>query len=186
MNGISFTTLCQIVSVSRVSISSMNEMRKKDKSENYDVKACAPDHLSLEELETCIYIIKQGGAVDPDSAEEKLPCAKVLVVARKGDDIVGVGVIKRIRRGYASRIAERSGALFDLDIPELGYVAVDYKHRRQGVSQRIVAELIRNEGRLFATTSDDYMKKTLTKAGFTQKGHEWGGQRDQLSLWIKD
>jgi predicted GNAT family N-acyltransferase len=160
---------------------------KKDKSENYDVKACAPGDLSPEELEACVTIIRRGAAVNQHSAEAELPQAELLAVARSGDDIVGVGVIKRIRRVYASSIADRSGASFDQDTPELGYVAVDYEHRRHGLSHRIVAELLsKHDGRLFATTSDDYMKKILTKAGFKQKGREWEGQSGQLSLWDKD
>jgi GNAT superfamily N-acetyltransferase len=131
----------------------MTEKIKKDKSEGYDVEACAPSDLSTEELETCAAIIRRGDAVDPDSAGAELPRAQVLAVVRRGDDIVGVGVIKRIRRHYASSIADKSGASFDQDTPELGYVAVDQEHRRHGLSHRIVAKLLLNhEGRLFATT----------------------------------
>jgi len=173
-----------VIHVSRIN---MTEKRKKDKSENYDVIVCASSDLPPEGFQTCIDIIKRGEAVDPDFAEAELPLAKVLVVARKGDEIVGVGVIKRIRRGYASRIVDRSGVSFDLDIPELGYVAVDEKHQNRGISHRIVAELMsKHEGQLFATTFDPYMKITLTKAGFTQVGREWPGRKGQLSLWIKD
>ncbi len=50
-----------------------------------------------------------------------------------------------------------------------------------------VAELLsHHEGSLFATTSDERMKKTLTKAGFVQSGLAWEGRKgQQLSLWLR-
>ena len=36
--------------------------------------------------------------------------------------------------------------------------------------------------RLFATTDHEWMRKTLSKAGFLKKGKEWPGQRGMLSL----
>ncbi len=160
---------------------------KDDESQNYDVKACAPSDLSSAEFAACVAVIKEGDAVDPDSAEAELPHAKVLAVARKRDDIVGVGAIKRPRPQYAARIAARSGYSFDPNTPELGYVAVDPKHKKHGLSHRIVAELLsKHEGPLFATTHHPRMKKTLEKPGFVQKGGEWKGRRGQLSLWTRD
>ena len=156
--------------------------------QEYDVKACVAGDLTEEELATCIAIIKSGDAVDPESAAAELPRASVLAVVRQGDQIVGVGAIKRVRRDYASRIAGRSGASFKPDTPELGYVAVDSAHRGNHLSYRIVAMLLsRCPGSLFATTSKDRMKQTLAKAGFVQKGREWKGQNNyQLSVWIRE
>ena len=73
--------------------------------------------MSHAEVEKCIAIIRDGDAVDPESAGEELPRASVVAIARTGDEIVGVGAIKRIRRGYASTIAERSGIEFPSGIP---------------------------------------------------------------------
>jgi hypothetical protein len=125
--------------------------------------------------------------VDPDSAAAELPRAVAVAVARRGDEIVGVGAIKRVRTDYAARRADLSGAPFNPDTPELGYVAVDGNHRSKGLSGRIVAALLsKHNGPLFATTDNQYMKSTLTTAGFVQKGCEWKGGRGTLSLWLKD
>jgi RimJ/RimL family protein N-acetyltransferase len=98
-----------------------------------------------------------------------------------------LGAIKRIRRGYASAIGERSGIEFPSGTPELGYVAVDEKHRGNRLSPRIVAELLKkNAAPLFATTDNDRMKNTLEKAGFRRQGREWDGKRGRLSLWLKE
>jgi RimJ/RimL family protein N-acetyltransferase len=72
-------------------------------------------------------------------------------------------------------------------MPELGYVAVDSDHQGRGLSSRIVAALLsEHAGPLFATTDNEFMKKTLAKSGFMQKGKEWNGQRGRLTLWIKE
>jgi hypothetical protein len=41
------------------------------------------------------------------------------------------------------------------------------------------------KGTLFATTDDEFMKKTLSVAGFASKGNEWKGRRGMLSLWLR-
>jgi RimJ/RimL family protein N-acetyltransferase len=117
----------------------------------------------------------------------KLRSAKLLAVARSGNEIVGVGSIKRVRTDRASGIADKSGFAFPAQTPELGYVAVDPQHWRNGLSHRLVAALLAGkQGGLFATTFDERMKKTLAAAGFTQQGREWPGRNHQLSLWVED
>jgi predicted GNAT family N-acyltransferase len=151
---------------------------------DYTVRTCKPGELSDEELKACVSIIKDAGAVDVNL--EKLRRAQLLAVARKSNEIVGVGSIKRVRVDYASRIATRSGFPFPVETPELGYVAVSEQHRGQGLSHRLVGVLLAGlQSGLFATTYDERMKKTLAGAGFVQKGGEWSGREHQLSLWLK-
>jgi hypothetical protein len=153
----------------------------------YEIKNCFPRELTAADLAACVAVIKNGDAVDPDSAAAELPRANLLVIARWGDQVVGVGAIKRARPSYAARIADHSKVAFKPDTPELGYVAIDGNHQGRRLSHRLVAALIsKHESPLFATTDSEYMKKTLAKAGFVQKGHEWEGKRSRLSLWIKD
>ena len=155
--------------------------------EDYDVKACAPWDLSETDLVTCFAIIRSGEAVDPATMRSVLPRALALVLARKGDRIVGVGAIKPVRFLYASKIAKRSGVRFDPQTPELGYVAVDTGHRGYRLSHRIVAKLLsKHHGPLFATTAAEPMKRTLAKARFVKQEHEWDGRSAKLSLWLRE
>jgi len=152
---------------------------------SYEITSCAPGMLSRQELSACLEIIGRGGAVNLASAAVELPLAAVVAVARLGEEIVGVGAIKRVRREYAVDKASRSGTVFSPETQELGYVAVVEKHRGEHLSCRIVAELMSKDvGQLFATTDSERMKKTLEGAGFAQKGHEWIGLRGKLSLWL--
>jgi len=97
----------------------------------YDVTCGAPSEFTEAELARYIAIIQAEDAVDPGSTARDLPRAKVIAVARKDSEIVGVGTIKRIRVDYARGIAgpKKSGWRFDPRVPELGYVAVDSQHR---------------------------------------------------------
>jgi GNAT superfamily N-acetyltransferase len=154
------------------------------KAPEYVVNSCEPGVLSGAELAACLAIIKAGGAVAVDL--EKLRGATVLTVVRSDGQIVGVGAVKRVRTVYAGGIARKSGYIFPAKTPELGYVAVAPQHRRKGLSHRLVAALVAvQRGGLFATTYDKGMMKTLTAAGFAQKGHEWLGRKHQVSLWIR-
>lgn len=154
--------------------------------EIYAVAAHEPTDVAKADMEACIAIVQAGGAVDPTAAAMEIPKARVLAVARKGKEIVGVGAIKRVRRGYARQITRSSDRTFSFDTPELGYVVVEPEHREQGLAFRIVAELLSAyEGPLFATTDNDHMKRTLSKATFLQVGQQWGGRRGRRSLWVR-
>jgi hypothetical protein len=152
----------------------------------YTVVTCAPGALSGADIERCIAIITSGDAVDPKSAARELPRTSALALVRTEGEIVGVGAIKRVRTGYTADIAQKSGFVFDSGTAELGYVAVDDKHRGKRLSHRIVEALTAQHGPLFATTDNEYMKRSLAAAGFVKKGHGWKGNRDELSLWIRD
>jgi GNAT superfamily N-acetyltransferase len=155
--------------------------------QTYEVTRCVPGDLSESELEACAEIITAGEAVDPEWARAQLPLAISIAVARLAGEIVGIGAIKQVRPGYATSIAGRSKFAFRSDTPELGYVAVTERHRRQGLSHRLVEKLLAShQGPLFATTDNANMKASLLAGGFSQKGHEWMGQRAMLSLWIRD
>jgi hypothetical protein len=88
-------------------------------SQIYDVKACAPSDLTEDELAACVAIIKKGGAVNLASVKKELPQSGAVVIARKGNLVVGVGAIKRVRRSYAASVSTRSGVIFPPDTQEL-------------------------------------------------------------------
>lgn len=153
----------------------------------YKVRTPTPKDVSVADLAACSTIIKKGEAVDWESARKELPLSSALAVVWKGEEIVGVGAIKRERRKYAAGIATNSGVEFPQETLELGYVAVSPKHRGHHLSHCIVKALLKqHRGRLFATTYNDYMKNTLTQAGFEKKGKEWKGNKYMLSFWDRE
>lgn len=155
---------------------------------NYEVKPYLPSELSKTEINRFLSIIKEGKAVDFASAEEQLPLAQVVAIARLGDEIVGVGAIKQRRADYAARIVKKTGFSFDENMLELGYVARDKSHRGHSLSESIVSTLLAAmpEGPLFATTSNGKMKESLRAAGFVKRGKEWlGRDKKRISLWLR-
>lgn len=124
--------------------------------------------------------------MDPRSAAVEVPRAIALALAKVGENVAGIGAIKRLRERYAATISQRSRFTIDVDALELGYIAVHKEHQGQKLSGRIVAILLTavQQRPLFATTDDDRMKRTLLNAGFEKKGEEWAGERGRLSLWI--
>jgi predicted GNAT family N-acyltransferase len=154
------------------------------KGSEYEVGTYSPGNLNRADLQTCFTIIEAGGAVDVASMKRDLPRASALALARINTQIVGVGAIKPVRKGYAAKVARNSGVQFPPETPELGYVAVDGGHRQRGLSYRIVDALLsQHRDRLFATTDAEWMKKALSKYGFLRKGKEWQGERGMLSYW---
>ena len=141
------------------------------KKDTYEVAPIPAADLTEKELAACIAVIKKGQSIDWRSALKELPLATAVVIARKGIEIVGVGAVKRERQEYAAKIARDSGVAFPSETLELGYVAADSDHQAHGLAHRITAALLSQyKGRLFATTYNKRMKRTLETGGFVKKG----------------
>jgi hypothetical protein len=82
---------------------------ENDAGENYEVKELSPRELTETDLAVCVAVIKQGDAVDWESAARELPRATALAIVYKGVQILGVGAIKRERRNYAASVSKNSG-----------------------------------------------------------------------------
>jgi hypothetical protein len=155
--------------------------------QGYELVAALPSELTSEDVEKCVAIIGDGGAVNLRTMKRDLPLSQILVIARWRGEIVGTGAIKPVRTEYAAGIAAKSGYAFPAETPELGYVAVNRAHRGRGLSHEITGLLLSQySGRLFATTDCPKMRKTLSAASFRQRGKEWRGQRGVLSLWERE
>jgi GNAT superfamily N-acetyltransferase len=154
-------------------------------TQDYVLRFRAPADLTERELKVCVNIIRQGEAVNIASAQTELPKANAIVLVYCGDEIAGIGAIKRVRPRYAAAIATKCGSGFPATTLELGYVAIDTAHRGRKLAHRLVEALLsRNADCLFATTSTPQMKTVLEKAGFLKHGNEWRGRSSQLSCWV--
>jgi hypothetical protein len=147
--------------------------------------------LTEADLSACIEILKEGERVNIRSAKEELLNAHFVVFLCDADRIVGLGVIKRARPGYADDVSspKKSHHHFDPGWRELGYIAIRTPFRGKGQSSRIIDELLRCfDGPLWATTSEPRMMTSLGKRGFQRKGKEWPSSRGEanLSLWVKE
>lgn len=144
------------------------------------------DSLSEGDLAQCLQLLKNGGAVNVETAAQELPVAPLVAIHRDGGSVVAVGAIKVKRPHYARGVAKKSGFKFDDQCHEIGYVAVAETHGNRGLSKAITAKLLAEftQRPVFATTSNKRMKSSLTRAGFSQRGTEWDGKNPKLSLWM--
>lgn len=153
--------------------------------DGYLLERRRPSALRASEIETAVKILREGGAVDPQTARKELPRCKTVVFVRNNSKIVAVGAVKSPRPDYARRKRADSGYVFDENLCELGYIAVAKGHGGHDLSSPIVdALLARYKGDLFATTDKPKMKFVLGHRRFVQRGHEWRGDNAMLSLWM--
>ena len=109
---------------------------------------------ALAEFET---LVIEGGAVDPQGLAQRIRNAFRLLFLRTSDgQLVGAGALKHPRPGYRDRVFANAQATAASDQyrVELGWVVVAKTHQGQGLSTRIVGELLafaKNEN-VFATT----------------------------------
>jgi ribonuclease T len=159
---------------------------KRPEATNHVIETFANGSLPKVDLAQCLRLLEIGGAVNIESAAQELPVAPLVTVHRDGGNIVAVGAIKRKRPPYAEGVAKKSGVQFDDQCHEIGYVVVAETHGNRGLSKAITSKLLSEFGDrpLFATTSNNRMKRSLTRAGFTQRGKEWNGKSPKLSLWM--
>lgn len=139
-------------------------------------------------MDECIAILREGKAVNVTSARAELPVAPVVVLKRVDGKIVGLGAIKRQRPDYAAGRALASGYDFDQNMHEIGYIAVRKAFGNKGFSGQIMTALLAAfpPQPFWATTFNEYMERTLTKAGFQPKGDPWpGDSSNTLRLWIR-
>lgn len=158
----------------------------KAPTDEYVITACRYAGLVHADQAACLNILRDGNAVDVGSAVRELPRAKVVVVARLAQVIVGIGAIKRVRSRYAAGLAKK--ARVDLHPPgsEVGYIAVGKEHWGYKLGLRILLELLSGfVGPVYATTDSPKMMEALLKAGFSEIGLAWRGARGDLSLWVR-
>ena len=147
-----------------------------------------PSQLTEPERRECVALIAEGDAVGRAFVKKWFPRSIAVALKLSGAEIVGIGVIKPVRRGYAKTVAKRSGSELDPEMHEMGYITVREDHRRRGIAFAIAQALdSEHKAPLFATTSDESMKRTLGQRGFVPRGNEWTGDRGSvLSLWVRE
>ena len=126
------------------------------------------------ELDTCLALLAEGGAVDMHYATILLPRARTVALARHGAEIVGLAALKALRPSYNETVSRKSGFQLPADSLEMGYVVVSEQHRGRELASTLVSRLIPiSRGRLFATTYAPAMIHILSAQGFEVFGKAW-------------
>src|SRR3954447_17026910 len=140
----------------------MDETPKQPSAEVYTIGLCTVGDLSPAELARCVKLVAEGDALDEHYVKDGLPKARLVAVARRDGQIVGVGVIKGDNAAHARTVARQSKFAFAPETLELGYVSVDEDHKDQHLSTKLVEALVsRQSGPMYATTRSDRIRHVL-------------------------
>jgi predicted GNAT family N-acyltransferase len=145
--------------------------------------------VNTKRLEEFVSLVESGGAIDSDSIEQQLPKAESIAFIDRSGKIVAAAAKKKPSAHYAESISCKSGYHLAHDTPEMGYVVVAKGCEGQRLSSKVIARILFEfgDGPVFATTSEQKIKRVLAKSGFNWVGHEWKSDRtgEMLSLWVR-
>ena len=120
----------------------------------------SPSDCTPEALADFENLVIEAGTVDPEGLTQRIRDASRLLFLRESNgQLVGVGALKRPRVGYRSKVFAKARATAPSDEYriELGWVAVAKSYQGQGLSRRIIGQLVSlaEDENLFATTRAD-------------------------------
>lgn len=169
-----------------------NKVKNMGQGDRFGVWTGPNTDMDEESLAACATIVKAGGAVQTalSAVREAIADAQLiaLIRERETEKIVAVGAIKADRPSYRRRQFRNANIPIDgyENAAEIGYIAVDDAFQGNGLSAKIMHALGVESRKLFATTDNIRMKRTLAKSQFYCVGTHWKGGRGALSLWVKD
>lgn len=153
----------------------------------------SPSDCPAEALADFEKLVLEGGAVDPQGLTQRIRNAFRLLFLRMADgQLVGVGALKYPRPSYRSRVfanAQATAAPDEYRI-ELGWVVVAKTHQGQGLSTRIVGELLpfAKDENVFATTrANERLMRYASDHGFEINGKPYpSGRGYDLVLYLRN
>lgn len=156
-----------------------------------DVWVGKPTNLTDDEITATAVLICSGGALPAEikTLKGRLRRSSILAIYREEDQVLAVASLKKPNPNYRIGVFEKASVSLGRlqSAPELGYVTVDEKMRSKGLAGKLVSVLLDNlEEPCYATTNNNSMKRILERAGFSEKGQAWKGQRGSLSLWTTE
>jgi GNAT superfamily N-acetyltransferase len=136
--------------------------------------------------------VVEGGAVNPQGLTQRIRNAFRLLFLRTSDgQLAGVGALKHPRPDYRRRVfanAQATAASDEYSV-ELGWVVVAKTHQGQGLSTRIVGELLpfaKNENVFATTRAEERVMRYASDHGFEINGKPYpSGRGYYLVLYIR-
>jgi len=153
----------------------------------------SPSDCTAQALADFEKLVIEGGAVDPQGLTQRIRNAFRLLFLRTSDgQLVGVGALKHPRPGYRDRVFANAQATTASDQyrVELGWVVVAKTHQGQGLSTRIVGELLtfaKNENVYATTRVDERVMRYASDHGFEINGEPYpSGRGYDLVLYLRN
>ena len=153
----------------------------------------SPSDCTSQALADFEKLVIEGGAVDPEGLTQRIRNASRLLFLRASDgQLVGVGALKHPGPGYRNRVFADARATTPSDgyRVELGWVVVAKSHQGQGLSTRIVGELLafaKNENVFATTRADERVMRYASDHGFEINGKPYpSGRGYDLVLYLRN
>jgi GNAT superfamily N-acetyltransferase len=153
----------------------------------------SPSDCTADALADFEKLVFEGGAVDPEGLTQRIRNAFRLLFLRTSDgQLAGVGALKHPRPAYRNRVfaSALATAAPDEYRVELGWVVVAKTHQGQGLSTRIVGELLpfAKSENVFATTrADERVMRYASDHGFEINGKPYpSGRGYDLVLYLRN
>ena len=153
----------------------------------------SPSDCTAEALADFEKLVIEGGAVDPQGLAQRIRNAfRLLFLRTLEGQLVGVGALKHPRPGYRDRVFAnaQTTAASDQYRVELGWVVVAKTHQGQGLSTRIVGELLafaKNENVFATTRADERVMRYASDHGFEINGKPYASGRGyDLVLYLRN
>jgi len=151
----------------------------------------SPSECTKEELSRFHKIVLDADEVRAAGLADRIKRAEVLAFLEHGNEMIGVGALKRQHPNYTTRIftnakARRAASNYGL---ELGWVVVGEAHRGRKYSLPIVEALVAHaaDKRIYATSAstNEPMHKALIRYKFERDGDEWPStERENTNLLL--
>jgi GNAT superfamily N-acetyltransferase len=153
----------------------------------------SPSDCTAEALAEFETLVIEGGAVGPQGLTQRVRNAfRLLFLRTLEGQLVGVGALKHPRPGYRDRVFANAQATAASDQyrVELGWVVVAKTHQGQGLSTRIVGELLtfaKNENVFATTRADERVMRYASDHGFEINGKPYpSGRGYDLVLYLRN
>jgi GNAT superfamily N-acetyltransferase len=153
----------------------------------------SPSDCTAQALAEFEKLVVEGGSVDPQGLTQRIRNAFRLLFLRTSDgQLVGVGALKHPGPGYRNRVFANAQATTASDEyrVELGWVVVAKTHQGQGLSTRIVGELLpfaKNENVFATTRADERVMRYASDYEFEINGKPYpSGRGYDLVLYLRN
>ena len=154
------------------------------------VSARPPNTVAAEDLSAFKQFVLAGGEVNAKTLPSLVSSALSLAFARIGEELVGVGAIKRPNRRYRAYLFAKAGVMQDPSQFEfeLGWVYVRPSAREKGVASALVEVLVPLlDGALAYATSrvdNERMHVLLKRSGFRPVGVAYPSQLNEPAIQL--
>lgn len=144
-----------------------------------------PNECSEKQLSEFYSKVEKGGKVGLQGLLNRIKNCELLAFCYLDKELVGVSSIKKPKPNYVSDIILKTGIkrkVEDLTF-EIGYSFTEAKVRRNGISQELKTELLKNmesrKGIIFSTTAIKSSQNFLEQNGFKKQGITYDGDNDK-------